>query len=411
MASVFNASHVEFDGHLFNSSLLNLYNYTIWGNGTVSNATNCYLVFNQYDPYFYDNGTVVNTTQCDTPINPIALRGFLGIAFSVLFAIVLICALTGLAKHGRMYLPAEKNFRLVSRRWAWYWVTVTAAVSIISGFTSIDVNRDYLQGSGLILQNIFYYISLPATLAAVWEMVRHWGSFCERKLVDEDPFRFSHEDRRSKIEFYLPLVFYLFGFMTFFLSVLRSWTSISKASWSPDITTGIHTATDGAFKASSLFAFFAFLVIPVSITNTLHYYAGVSRPMPAKIPLCLGFILVRIVYNIAVAWDYNIGPLKFNAPVAYIYALGYLPTLMCMVVMCVWAWLEPNEDIVIKQLRAQREARSNHDLRIGLRDAKETVDSEQMNRSQIVTIGDRKDVVKRESLPGGDSRLYNSFKL
>jgi hypothetical protein len=120
---------------------------------------------------------------------------------------------------------------------------------------------------------------------------------------------------------------------------------------------------------------------------------------------------VRIVYNIAVAWDYNIGPLKFNAPVAYIYALGYLPTLMCMVVMCVWAWLEPNEDIVIKQLRAQREARSNHDLRIGLRDAKETVDSEQMNRSQIVTIGDRKDVVKRESLPGGDSRLYNSFKL
>jgi hypothetical protein len=38
----------------------------------------------------------------------------------------------------------------------------------------------------------------------------------ERQLVDEDAFMFSQEDRRSKIEFYIPLVFYLFGFLVLF---------------------------------------------------------------------------------------------------------------------------------------------------------------------------------------------------
>jgi hypothetical protein len=101
----------------------------------------------------------------------------------------------------------------VSRRWAWYWFIVAAACGVVSGITSIDVDRDYLQGTALILQNAFYYVTLPAMLASVWEMTRHWGSLCERILVDEDPWRFPDDDRRSKIEFYLPLVFYLFGFL------------------------------------------------------------------------------------------------------------------------------------------------------------------------------------------------------
>lgn len=39
------------------------------------------------------------------------------------------------------------------------------------------------------------------------------GSFLERQLVDEDTFAFKQDDKRAKIEFYVPLVFYLFAFL------------------------------------------------------------------------------------------------------------------------------------------------------------------------------------------------------
>jgi len=78
---------------------------------------------------------------------------------------------------------------------------------------AIDVDRDHLPGAAIILQSVFYYGSLPTMLAAVWEMTRHWGSFEERKILDGDPFALKQDDRRSKIEFYIPLVFYLFGFL------------------------------------------------------------------------------------------------------------------------------------------------------------------------------------------------------
>lgn len=39
------------------------------------------------------------------------------------------------------------------------------------------------------------------------------GSFLERQHVDADAFCFPQDDKRSKIEFYIPLVFYLFGFL------------------------------------------------------------------------------------------------------------------------------------------------------------------------------------------------------
>lgn len=144
---------------------------------------------------------------------------------------MIVLALTCLSKHGKNHLPAERRFRLVSRRWVWYWLLVTAVVGIISGLTSVDVDRDYLQGIALILQNVFYYVMLPASLASIWEMTRHWGSLCERILVDEDTFRFRDDDRRSKIEFYLPLVFYLFGFLVrLFLSVTSAVTYVARLS-------------------------------------------------------------------------------------------------------------------------------------------------------------------------------------
>jgi len=276
---------------------------------------------------------------------------------------MVIFALSSLTKHGRNYLPQERRFRLVSRRWAWYWLIVAAACGVVSGFTGIDVDRDYLQGTALILQNAFYYVTLPAMLGSVWEMTRHWGSLCERILVDEDPWRFPDEDRRSKIEFYLPLVFYLFAFLTFFLSVLRSWTPIPHYSWSPVHTFSKNAATDPRFKASAFFGFLAWSIIVASMATSLRYYPT-ARPVPWKVSLCLIIIFVRVVYNIAVAFEYNIGPLKFDSPEAYIYALGYLPVLLCMLIMAVAAWREMNDDLLIKKLRREREIKTDFELGI-----------------------------------------------
>jgi hypothetical protein len=146
---------------------------------------------------------------------------------------------------------------------------------------------------------------------------------------------------------------------TFFLSILRSWTPIPKGG--PE---GMAAATDGRFKASSLMPVFAFLVIVWSIGVTEFYYQPVAKKIPWKIPACLFLVLIRIGYNIAVAWDYEISPMKQKVPEAYIFALGYVPVLLIMLVMIVAAWREKNDDLVIKDIRDQRHAKMDSELGI-----------------------------------------------
>lgn len=236
-----NKTHISFDGvTTFNESLLNQFNYTIYSNGTLSNATKCVLAFDIYKPVMLYNGTILNGTKCDSPVDPIEVRGALGIAFAVLFAGIIMWGTVNLRKHGQSHLPVEKNFRLVSRRWPWYWLIVTAAIGCISGFMAIDVDRDYMPGAAIILQSFFYYVCLPTVLAAVWEMTRHWGSFEERKILDKDAFALKSDDRRSKIEFYTPLVFYLFAFMV---------RSIPSFFW-PRTPPDSHTRRPSSFPSS-----------------------------------------------------------------------------------------------------------------------------------------------------------------
>ena len=88
-----------------------------------------------------------------------------------------------------------------------------AAFAMISGITDVDVDRYYLPELPIVLANFFWFLMLPTTMAVVWESVRHWGSWQERQMVDPNPFLLRQDDRRSKVEFYLPLVFYFFFWM------------------------------------------------------------------------------------------------------------------------------------------------------------------------------------------------------
>ena len=158
----------------FNRTALEFFNYTLFSNYTLSNHSDCWLVFDSFQPSILSNGTFINATSCFDPVRSIRTRGIIGIITACLFGASIVFTLINLRKHGRLFLPDQKRFRAVGRRWQWYWMLFVAACGIISGFSAIDVDRDYLQKLAIILQSFFNTLMMPGILAAVWETVRHW---------------------------------------------------------------------------------------------------------------------------------------------------------------------------------------------------------------------------------------------
>lgn len=215
MASSFptgdNSSFTNILGTQFNLTTLTHWNYTFYNtNRTLSNGSNCWLVFEPYTPGLLQNGTFLNTSSCYSAILPMGKRSEIGIAFVVLFALSIIFTFINLRKHGRLFLPVEKRFLPIGRRWQWYWMLFVAAMAVISGVSNVDVERYYVTEIPIVVSNFAWFLMLPGTMAIVWESVRHWGSWQERQMVDPNPFLLPRDDPRSKVEFFLPLVFYLF---------------------------------------------------------------------------------------------------------------------------------------------------------------------------------------------------------
>ena len=163
------------NGISYNATALRSWNYTSYSNGTLSNESNCYLTFGVYQPILISqNGTFINATSCYTPINNIGARGVTGLVFGSLFGLSIIFSTINLRKHGRAYLPREKRFKPVGRRWPWYWATFLAACGMLSSFTAVDVDRDYIINMPMILQCFFLTLIIPVLLACVWETARSW---------------------------------------------------------------------------------------------------------------------------------------------------------------------------------------------------------------------------------------------
>lgn len=158
----------------FNRTALEFFNYTLFDNYTLSNHSNCWLVFGLFQPSMLSNGTFINATSCYSPVRSLRARGSIGIFSACFFGASILFTLINLRKHGRLFLPDQKRFRAVGRRWQWYWMLFVAACGIISGFSGIDVDRDYLQKLAIILQSFFNILMVPGILATVWEAVRHW---------------------------------------------------------------------------------------------------------------------------------------------------------------------------------------------------------------------------------------------
>ena len=169
-----NSSDILINGVHLNRTALEFWNYTLYDNNTISNQSACYIIFDQYKPHFLSNGSWVNATSCYVPIEKIGTRGAVGIGFATLYALCIVFTLINLKKHGQLFLREDKRFRAVGRRWQWYWALFVASCGMISCITGVDVDRNYLQSTAIILQGFFFTLMVPGTLAMVWEAVRHW---------------------------------------------------------------------------------------------------------------------------------------------------------------------------------------------------------------------------------------------
>lgn len=91
--------------------------------------------------------------------------------------------------------------------------------------------------------------------------------------------------------------------------------------------------------------------------------------MPFNIPICILLAFTRVCYAIACSWDFSITPLSIHTSPAYVYGLGYLPSLLIAATMIAGGYLQMNEDLQIKKLRAEREAGVNAEIEKGRSEA------------------------------------------
>lgn len=362
-----NASDTIINGKHFNTTALTHFNYTLYTNDTLSNISKCYLVYGSYQPSMLPNGTFLNATSCYDPVLPLRTRGAVSIALGIAFALSIMFTLVNLNKHGRLHIREDRRFRVVGRRWQWYWMLFTAACGTISCLTAVDVDRDYLQDIALVLQGFFYYLMVPTCLAVVWEATRHWGSWQERQIVDEGEHRLSEDGgRRERVEFWMPLVFYLFAWLNFFMIIPRSWSPVKKQH-DPvqQQTIAEPLATDARFKAGSILAVCGVVTICASLRHSLKHYRlkkpGVLgdflrnwQDIPAKLALAIIFVAARTGYGVVSSWRFDLNILKYDGQIGWPYGLGYGSTLAIIIVFNVFGLVEENEDIhLLKQRRAR----------------------------------------------------------
>ncbi|KAH8886977.1 hypothetical protein GQ53DRAFT_750156 [Thozetella sp. PMI_491] len=372
-----NSSDVLIGGVHFNLTTLNFWNYTYYPNGTLSNSSWCILAFPPYTPSLVQpNGTFLNVTWCYHPVYPIGQRAGIGLGFAVAFGLCLILTLVNLSKHGKLYLPVERRFVPIGRRWQWYWGAFVSAMALISLLTNVDVDRYYLPELPIVLNSFFWFLLQQGAMATVWEAVRHWGSWMERQFIDPNPFVLSQDDRRSKIEFWMPLFFYFWLWLNFFLIVPRNWGDIEMQRY-PEQTRDVAapTATDARFKAAAFCLFVCWLTVAFSLRHSIkHYYernrgflnraVGLFRFMPLRFSLIMPIALAIPAYQALAAWVFDWSPLKVHGNNLAIYLGGYAPSLLILIIQVVAGFMNPNEDRELLRQRRERGETVNRELGI-----------------------------------------------
>ncbi|KAJ2902282.1 hypothetical protein MKZ38_000748 [Zalerion maritima] len=362
-----NDSETIVHGIPFNLTTLEHWNYTMYQNDTISNVSKCYLVFQPYTPdYVFPNGSWTNATSCYRAINGIGPRAGVGLGFVVALGVCLIMCTVNLTRLGRQFLPTQKRFAPVGRRWQWYWSIAACACGMVSLITNIDVDRYYLPQIPIILNVFFWYLMTMAVMSSVWEAVRHWGSWKEREIVDPDNTILRQDDVREKVEFYLPLIFYMWWWLNFFMIIPRSWTRLERQRYPGQAELGAKPMTeDSRFKAAGFLLLVAWITICISLAHSIYHYIvkrpspdgqsrGIIGSMPLRFILTLPVALCLVSYQILCSFDFDVSPERIGTNVVAMYVGGYAPTLIIIILHNAFGFLSDNED---KKIMAQRRQR------------------------------------------------------
>lgn len=200
----------------------------------------------------------------------------------------------------------------------------------------------------------------------LWEANHCRGSWQERQIVDADPYGMPQDDRRAKVEFWLPLVFYLFAWLNFFMVIPRSWTPIQKQNTPEQIQDMARpAATNIRGKVGAIFAACAWFVIVYSLHHSLRHYKprergffnkinAFCRDCPTKLFINIILLAIRIAYGIASAWFWDLTILNDDVTVGWPFGLGYGPILLIIIVFEIAGLVDENEDKILIQQRIAR---------------------------------------------------------
>lgn len=326
-------------------------NHTSFPNGTLSNFTKCYMIRDSYMPLIFPNGTVINGTTCDSPLLPLKSHSITGISFAALFILLLPFCVASLKIHGPRAYTAKSKLYPYGKRWEFYFQIITICCIVCAAFFSIEIDRAVVQGSAIAVFGLFWSASLPTTLAAIWELSRNWGQ------VESDRYRelnpelslAQHEKRRAtKIQFWMPCLFYVLDFMCLFLLSFRPWTGVIRGY--------ARSATDGRFKAGAMVGVLAYLVIVWCILNAITAYRPRLRTLHFGVVMfSMSVILVRIFYTNYMMYHYQNSAFNPTVNAGYVIILGYLPILLVYISHNVRGLMMENVDKTMLKRRLEKE--------------------------------------------------------
>lgn len=163
----------------------------------------------------------------------------------------------------------------------------------------------------------------------------------------------------------MPLIFYLFAWLNFFMSIPRNWSGI-EAQNSPDQSDSIAKpdATDNRLKAGAILAFLAWCVICYNLRHSIHFYkprnrgpihsfAGFFRYAPTRFLLTVPLLLLIIAYAAASAWVWEINIGNQNVSSGWLYGLGYSPVILILAIYEIDGIVQPNEDRALIRQRIE----------------------------------------------------------
>jgi len=124
-------------------------------------------------------------------------------------------------------------------------------------------------------------------------------------------------------------------------------------------------ATDARFKAGAFFLLVCWFITAFSLRHSIKHYrernrgiinkaVGLIKFTPPRFLILLPLSLAVIAFQILCSFKFDYSPLKLHGNKAAIFVGGYLPSLLIVIVMCLFGWLMPNEDRELQRQRRER---------------------------------------------------------